>query len=147
MELTSCRCREGKCYSPSLRSQYPLLYPFPNLSSTKKNNDDAYTLTIAPSQNPEDKREIICDEKFSKIMEGQDRVTMFTMNKFISAHLLEKLPVPKEPTEPVSRTAELVKDEVEEGEEASEVQDEEETESEGDEDDEKSERNNVKAST
>jgi len=42
-------------------------------------------------QNPEDKREIICDENLKAVMGGKDRVTMFTMNKFITPHLLEKL--------------------------------------------------------
>ena len=42
-------------------------------------------------QNPEDKREIICDEKLKAVMGGKDRVTMFTMNKYVGSHLLEKL--------------------------------------------------------
>lgn len=41
-------------------------------------------------QNPGDKREIICDTQLSRIMGGQGKVTMFSMNKFITAHLLEK---------------------------------------------------------
>lgn len=42
-------------------------------------------------QNPEDKREILCDQKLKLVMGGEDTVTMFTMNKHISPHLLEKL--------------------------------------------------------
>lgn len=70
-------------------------------------------------QNPEDKREIICDSNFKNLvrapslilipngtyalftnprlslvhqkMGGEDRVTMFNMNKHITPHLLEKL--------------------------------------------------------
>jgi len=42
-------------------------------------------------QNPEDKREIICDDVLRPIMGGQEKVTIFTMNKHISPHMLEKL--------------------------------------------------------
>ena len=38
-------------------------------------------------QNPENKREIICDAKLKAVFDGNDRVTMFTLNKFLSAHL------------------------------------------------------------
>ena len=38
-------------------------------------------------QNPENKREILCDKRFKKIMDGNDKVTMFSMNKYIGAHL------------------------------------------------------------
>eukprot|EP00956_Cyclotella_meneghiniana_P000831 scaffold955_cov54-Cyclotella_meneghiniana.AAC.1 len=34
-------------------------------------------------QNPEDKREIICDEALKRVMGGNDRVTMFSMNKYM----------------------------------------------------------------
>lgn len=37
-------------------------------------------------QNPEDKREIIADEKLKKVF-GRDRATMFEMNKLVFAHL------------------------------------------------------------
>ena len=37
-------------------------------------------------QNPENKREILADDKLKKIF-GKDKATMFEMNKFISAHL------------------------------------------------------------
>lgn len=50
-------------------------------------------------QNPENKREILCDEMFSRVMGGEAKVTMFTMNKYISPHMLEKMPVPKEESE------------------------------------------------
>jgi upstream activation factor subunit UAF30 len=37
-------------------------------------------------QNPQDKREILADEKLKKVF-GKDRVTMFEMNKHLAAHL------------------------------------------------------------
>jgi upstream activation factor subunit UAF30 len=43
------------------------------------------------TQNPQDKREILCDNKLKAVMGGKDKVTMFTMNKYITPHLLEKL--------------------------------------------------------
>ena len=42
-------------------------------------------------QNPKDKREILCDEKLKKVMGGEAKVTMFTMNRYVSEHLLEKV--------------------------------------------------------
>jgi upstream activation factor subunit UAF30 len=42
-------------------------------------------------QNPEDKREILCDKKLKKVMGGEDKVTMFNMNRHVTTHLLEKL--------------------------------------------------------
>eukprot|EP00934_Nitzschia_sp_Nitz4_P008477 Nitzschia sp. Nitz4//scaffold127_size64804//51639//52894//NITZ4_006186-RA/size64804-augustus-gene-0.54-mRNA-1//1//CDS//3329534780//8467//frame0 len=42
-------------------------------------------------QNPDDKRQILCDEKLKKVMGGNDTVTMFNMNRYITDHLLEKL--------------------------------------------------------
>ncbi|WP_277981012.1 SWIB/MDM2 domain-containing protein [Sphingomonas phyllosphaerae] len=37
-------------------------------------------------QNPENKREIVADEKLKKVF-GRDKVTMFEMNKYISQHV------------------------------------------------------------
>ena len=37
-------------------------------------------------QNPENKREIVADDKLKKVF-GKDRVTMFEMNKYLSAHV------------------------------------------------------------
>jgi chromatin remodeling complex protein RSC6 len=37
-------------------------------------------------QNPENKREIVADDKLKKVF-GKDRVTMFEMNKHLSRHL------------------------------------------------------------
>jgi len=37
-------------------------------------------------QNPEDKREILADDKLKKIF-GKDRATMFEMNKYLAQHL------------------------------------------------------------
>lgn len=42
-------------------------------------------------QNPTDKRQIICDDKLKAIMGGNQTVTMFNMNRYITDHLLEKL--------------------------------------------------------
>ncbi|CAB9524131.1 Upstream activation factor subunit [Seminavis robusta] len=42
-------------------------------------------------QNPNDKREILCNDKLKKIFDNHQTVTMFSMNKFISKHLLEKV--------------------------------------------------------
>ena len=37
-------------------------------------------------QNPENKREILADDKLSKVF-GKDKVTMFEMNKYLAQHL------------------------------------------------------------
>ena len=37
-------------------------------------------------QNPENKREILADDKLKKVF-GKDKVTMFEMNKHLAAHL------------------------------------------------------------
>lgn len=42
-------------------------------------------------QNPEDKREIMCNDILQKIMGGNEKVTMFSMNKHITKHLIEKV--------------------------------------------------------
>lgn len=41
-------------------------------------------------QNPEDKREILCDDKLKAVMK-KDKVTMFSMNSLITPHLIEKV--------------------------------------------------------
>jgi upstream activation factor subunit UAF30 len=74
-------------------------------------------------QNPNDKREILCDEKLQKIMGGNQRVTMFNMNRFITQHLLEKL----------DRSAYNHEEAVAEAEEEEEEDDEEEEEDEDEE--------------
>jgi chromatin remodeling complex protein RSC6 len=38
-------------------------------------------------QNPANKREIIADEKLKPIFHGEDKVTMFDMNKHLAKHL------------------------------------------------------------
>ena len=38
-------------------------------------------------QNPQNKREIMADDKLRKIFGGKDRVSMFEMNKHLSNHL------------------------------------------------------------
>uniref|UniRef100_A0A7R9WT44 DM2 domain-containing protein n=1 Tax=Craspedostauros australis TaxID=1486917 RepID=A0A7R9WT44_9STRA len=42
-------------------------------------------------QNPENKREIFCDDKLSRVMDNESKVTMFSMNKYISQHMVEKV--------------------------------------------------------
>eukprot|EP00980_Cylindrotheca_fusiformis_P013210 scaffold3359_cov123-Cylindrotheca_fusiformis.AAC.14 len=72
-------------------------------------------------QNPEDKREILCDEKLKKIMGGKDKVTMFNMNTFVTDHLVEKLDK--------SAYAHEEEEEVVEAEDAVDAEEAEETES------------------
>ena len=38
-------------------------------------------------QNPQNKREIVADDKLKPVFGGRDRVTMFEMNKLIGEHL------------------------------------------------------------
>lgn len=38
-------------------------------------------------QNPENKRNILGDEKLKKVFDGKGEVTMFEMTKLVSAHL------------------------------------------------------------
>jgi chromatin remodeling complex protein RSC6 len=38
-------------------------------------------------QNPQNKREIVADDKLKKVFGGKDRVSMFEMNKHLSNHL------------------------------------------------------------
>ena len=38
-------------------------------------------------QNPENKREIIADEKLRAVFGGKDKVSMFEMNKYFAQHL------------------------------------------------------------
>ena len=38
-------------------------------------------------QNPQNKREIIADEKLKPVFHGKDKVTMFEMNSHLSKHL------------------------------------------------------------
>jgi len=42
-------------------------------------------------QKPGDRRKIICNEALKSIMDGNEEVTMFSMNKYITPHLVEKL--------------------------------------------------------
>lgn len=42
-------------------------------------------------QNPEDRREILCDERLRRVLGNRSRVTMFQMNAYITEHLLEKV--------------------------------------------------------
>ena len=38
-------------------------------------------------QNPEDRREILADDKLRKVFDNKDKVTMFEMNKHLAQHL------------------------------------------------------------
>jgi len=38
-------------------------------------------------QNPEDRREILADDKLRKVFGNKDKVTMFEMNKHLAQHL------------------------------------------------------------
>ena len=38
-------------------------------------------------QNPQNKREIVADDKLRKVFGGKDRVSMFEMNKHLAKHL------------------------------------------------------------
>lgn len=38
-------------------------------------------------QNPENKREIVADDKLKAIFDGQERVNMFEMTKLVSKHM------------------------------------------------------------
>jgi chromatin remodeling complex protein RSC6 len=38
-------------------------------------------------QNPQNKREIVADDKLKKVFGGKDKVSMFEMNKHLSNHL------------------------------------------------------------
>merc|ERR1711957_575267 len=42
-------------------------------------------------QKPGDRRRILCNEALKSIMDGNEEVTMFSMNKYITPHLVEKL--------------------------------------------------------
>lgn len=42
-------------------------------------------------QNPNDKRQIFCDDALKRVMGGQATVTMFNMNQYITQHMLEKV--------------------------------------------------------
>lgn len=42
-------------------------------------------------QSDTDKRVIVCDDLLRPIMDGNDTVTIFTMNKYITPHMVEKL--------------------------------------------------------
>lgn len=42
-------------------------------------------------QSETDKRVIVCDDLLKPIMDGNDTVTIFTMNKYITPHMVEKL--------------------------------------------------------
>lgn len=42
-------------------------------------------------QNPDDRRQIMCDDLLKRIMNGQESVTYFSMQKYISPHLVEKV--------------------------------------------------------
>lgn len=83
-------------------------------------------------QNPENKKEIFCDSKLTKLL-GEEKVTMFTMNKFLKVHF--QGPAPEEVNAAFIAKAE--KDAA--PEEESEEEEEEESEEEESEEEEDSE--------
>ncbi|CAE7866648.1 spp27 [Symbiodinium sp. KB8] len=50
-------------------------------------------------QDPADKRTIVCDEKLKAVVDGNDTVTGFTINKFLSQHMLEPITPPAPPAQ------------------------------------------------
>lgn len=57
-------------------------------------------------QNPEDRRQIICDKQLKRVMDGNSMVTFFTMQKYISPHLLEKVGIEDEDDDDKGNNAE-----------------------------------------
>eukprot|EP00567_Pseudictyota_dubia_P004405 CAMPEP_0197435678 /NCGR_PEP_ID=MMETSP1175-20131217/3243_1 /TAXON_ID=1003142 /ORGANISM="Triceratium dubium, Strain CCMP147" /LENGTH=295 /DNA_ID=CAMNT_0042964777 /DNA_START=232 /DNA_END=1116 /DNA_ORIENTATION=+ len=41
-------------------------------------------------QNPDDRREILCDDALKAVMGGKSKVTMFSMNKYVTPHMIAK---------------------------------------------------------
>ncbi|MCH6256366.1 SWIB/MDM2 domain-containing protein [Puniceicoccaceae bacterium K14] len=60
--------------------------PLPRTEITKKLWDYIKSNDL---QNPENKREIIADEKLKPIFDGADKVTMFEMTKLVSNHIVK----------------------------------------------------------
>jgi len=58
--------------------------PLPRTEITKKLWDYIKSNDL---QNPENKREIVADEKLKAVFDGKDRVSMFEMTKLVSNHL------------------------------------------------------------
>ena len=58
--------------------------PLPRSQIVKKMWDHIRSNNL---QNPQNKREIVADDKLRKIFGGKDRVSMFEMNKHISNHV------------------------------------------------------------
>ena len=78
---------------------HPHCAPPPSIARHESNRtDDALQVVKAlweyirehDLQNPADKREIVCDATFKKVMGGNATVTMFSMNKFLGPHFLGK---------------------------------------------------------
>lgn len=50
-------------------------------------------------QDPADKRQINCDEKLKAVVDGHDQVTGFSINKFLTQHMVEPVPQTALPAE------------------------------------------------
>lgn len=60
--------------------------PLPRTELTKKLWDYIKSNDL---QNPENKREIIADEKLKAVFDGKDKVSMFEMTKLVSGHVVK----------------------------------------------------------
>lgn len=58
--------------------------PLPRTELTKKLWDYIKSNNL---QNPENKREILADEKLKAVFDGKDKVSMFEMTKLVSNHV------------------------------------------------------------
>jgi len=60
--------------------------PLPRTELTKKLWDYIKSNDL---QNPENKREIIADDKLKAVFDGKDKVSMFEMTKLVSGHIVK----------------------------------------------------------
>ncbi len=60
--------------------------PLPRTELTKKLWDYIKSNDL---QNPENKREIIADDKLKAVFDGKDKVSMFEMTKLVSGHVVK----------------------------------------------------------
>ena len=60
--------------------------PLPRTELTKKLWDYIKSNDL---QNPENKREIIADDKLKAMFDGKDKVSMFEMTKLVSGHIVK----------------------------------------------------------
>ncbi|MBK1876607.1 SWIB/MDM2 domain-containing protein [Pelagicoccus mobilis] len=60
--------------------------PLPRTELTKKLWDYIKSNDL---QNPENKREIIADDKLKAVFDGKEKVSMFEMTKLVSGHIVK----------------------------------------------------------